>query len=239
MKLIIKLIKIIVRIFAAIVLLLILIVAIGLTIQHFTTKKAYKYHISQIQAERIALCDSFAHGINLYKLSFETVPTGYKHGLFVGGIEPYLEGCADSLTNITFMTTPQASGNVLIPLQIKGNKVEALTLQECTGNDTIDGDFYDNTKDLGAFLQKGRHHLENPAHSSRILHGGTLFIATPKHIWALHRIIIRFENGQLVCQVCQGTPKAYFIKSIVTNTPERLEKVINLNSNNQEMPNEL
>ena len=55
MKLIIKLIKIIVRIFAAIVLLLILIVAIGLTIQHFTTKKAYKYHISQIQAERIAL----------------------------------------------------------------------------------------------------------------------------------------------------------------------------------------
>lgn len=239
MKLIIKLIKIIVRIFAAIVLLLILIVTIGLTIQHFTTKKAYKYHISQIQAERIALCDSFAHGINLYKLSFETVPTGYKHGLFVGGIEPYLEGCADSLTNITFMTTPQASGNVLIPLQIKGNKVEALTLQECTGNDTIDGDFYDNTKDLGAFLQKGRHHPENPAHSSRILHGGTLFIATPKHIGALHRIIIRFENGQLVCQVCQGTPKAYFIKSIVTNTPERLEKVINLNSNNQEMPNEL
>lgn len=239
MKLIIKLIKIIVRIFAAIVLLLILIVAIGLTIQHFTTKKAYKYHISQIQAERIALCDSFAHGINLYKLSFETVPTGYKHGLFVGGIEPYLEGSADSLTNITFMTTPQASGNVLIPLQIKGNKVEALTLQECTGNDTIDGDFYDNTKDLGAFLQKGRHHLENPAHSSRILHGGTLFIATPKHIGALHCIIIRFENGQLVCQVCQGTPKAYFIKSIVTNTPERLEKVINLNSNNQEMPNEL
>ena len=239
MKLIIKLIKIVVRIFAAIVLLLILIVAIGLTIQHFTTKKAYKYHISQIQAERIALCDSFAHGINLYKLSFETVPTGSKHGLFVGGIEPYLEGCADSLTNITFMTTPQASGNVLIPLQIKGNKVEALTLQECTGNDTIDGDFYDNTKDLGAFLQKGRHHLENPAHSSRILHGGTLFIATPKHIGALHRIIIRFENGQLVCQVCQGTPKAYFIKSIVTNTPERLEKVINLNSNNQEMPNEL
>ena len=168
MKLIIKLIKIIVRIFAAIVLLLILIVAIGLTIQHFTTKKAYKYHISQIQAERIALCDSFAHGINLYKLSFETVPTGYKHGLFVGGIEPYLEGCADSLTNITFMTTPQASGNVLSPLQIKGNKVEALTLQECTGKDTIDGDFYDNTKDLGAFLQKGRHHLENPAHSSRM-----------------------------------------------------------------------
>ncbi len=239
MKLIIKLIKIVVRIFAAIVLLLILIVAIGLTIQHFTTKKAYKYHISQIQAERIALCDSFAHGINLYKLSFETVPTGYKHGLFVGGIEPYLEGCADSLTNITFMATPQASGNVLIPLQIKGNKVEALALQECTGKDTIDGDFYDNTKDLGAFLQKGRHHLENPAHSSRILHGGTLFIATPKHIGALHRIIIRFENGQLVCQVCQGTPKAYFIKSIVTNTPERLEKVINLNSNNQEMPNEL
>ena len=137
------------------------------------------------------------------------------------------------------MTTPQASGNVLSPLQIKGNKVEALTLQECTGKDTIDGDFYDNTKDLGAFLQKGRHHLENPAHSSRILHGGTLFIATPKHIGALHRIIIRFENGQLVCQVCQGTPKAYFIKSIVTNTPERLEKVINLNSNNQEMPNEL
>ena len=239
MKLIIKLIKIVVRIFAAIVLLLILIVAIGLTIQHFTTKKAYKYHISQIQAERIALCDSFAHGINLYKLSFETVPTGYKHGLFVGGIEPYLEGCADSLTNITFTTTPQASGNVLIPLQIKGNKVEALTLQECTGNDTIDGDFYDNTKDLGAFLQKGRHHLENPAHSSHILHGGTLFIATPKHIGALHRIIIRFENGQLVCQVRQGTPKAYFIKSIVTNTPERLKKVINLNSNNQEMSNEL
>ena len=217
MKLIIKLIKIVVRIFAAIVLLLILIVAIGLTIQHFTTKKAYKYHISQIQAERIALCDSFAHGINLYKLSFETVPTGYKHGLFVGGIEPYLEGCADSLTNITFTTTPQASGNVLIPLQIKGNKVEALTLQECTGNDTIDGDFYDNTKDLGAFLQKGRPHLENYAHSSRILHGGTLFIATPKHVGALHHIIIRFENGQLICQVRQGTPKAYFIKSIVTN----------------------
>lgn len=239
MKLIIKLIKIVVRIFAAIVLLLILIVAIGLTIQHFTTKKAYKYHISQIQAERIALCDSFAHGINLYKLSFETVPTGYKHGLFVGGIEPYLEGCADSLTNITFTTTPQASGNVLIPLQIKGNKVEALTLQECTSNDTIDGDFYDNTKDLGAFLQKGRPHLENYAHSSRILHGGTLFIATPKHVGALHRIIIRFENGQLVCQVRQGTPKAYFIKSIVTNTPERLKKVINLNSNNQEMSNEL
>lgn len=239
MKLIIKLIKIIVRIFAAIVLLLILIVTIGLTIQHFTTKKAYEYHISQIQAERIALCDSFAHGINLYKLSFETVPTGYKHGLFVGGIEPYLEGCADSLTNITFTTTPQASGNVLIPLQIKGNKVEALTLQECTGNDTIDGDFYDNTKDLGAFLQKGRPHLENYAHSSRILHGGTLFIATPKHVGALHRIIIRFENGQLICQVRQGTPKAYFIKSIVTNTPERLPKVINLNSNNQEMPNEL
>lgn len=239
MKLIIKLIKIIVRIFAAIVLLLILIVAIGLTIQHFTTKKAYKYHISQIQAERIALCDSFAHGINLYKLSFETVPTGYKHGLFVGGIEPYLEGCADSLTNITFTTTPQASGNVLIPLQIKGNKVEALTLQECTSNDTIDGDFYDNTKDLGAFLQKGRPHLENYAHSSRILHGGTLFIATPKHVGALHHIIIRFENGQLICQVRQGTPKAYFIKSIVTNTPERLPKVINLNSNNQEMSNEL
>lgn len=239
MKLIIKLIKIVVRIFAAIVLLLILIVAIGLTIQHFTTKKAYKYHISQIQAERIALCDSFAHGINLYKLSFETVPTGYKHGLFVGGIEPYLEGCADSLTNITFTTTPQASGNVLIPLQIKGNKVEALTLQEYTGNDTIDGDFYDNTKDLGAFLQKGRPHLENYAHSSRILHGGTLFIATPKHVGALHRIIIRFENGQLICQVRQGTPKTYFIKSIVTNTPERLEKVINLNSNNQEMSNEL
>lgn len=239
MKLIIKLIKIVVRIFAAIVLLLILIVAIGLTIQHFTTKKAYKYHISQIQAERIALCDSFAHGINLYKLSFETVPTGYKHGLFVGGIEPYLEGCADSLTNITFTTTPQASGNVLIPLQIKGNKVEALTLQEYTGNDTIDGDFYDNTKDLGAFLQKGRHHLENYAHSSRILHGGTLFIATPKHVGALHRIIIRFENGQLICQVRQGTPKTYFIKSIVTNTPERLPKVINLNSNNQEMSNEL
>ena len=239
MKLIIKLIKIVVRIFAAIVLLLILIVAIGLTIQHFTTKKAYKYHISQIQAERIALCDSFDHGINLYKLSFETVPTGYKHGLFVGGIEPYLEGCADSLTNITFTTTPQASGNVLIPLQIKGNKVEALTLQECTGNDTIDGDFYDNTKDLGAFLQKGRPHLENYAHSSRILHGGTLFIATPKHVGALHHIIIRFENGQLICQVRQGTPKAYFIKSIVTNTPERLPKVINLNSNNQEMSNEL
>lgn len=239
MKLIIKLIKIVVRIFAAIVLLLILIVAIGLTIQHFTTKKAYKYHISQIQAERIALCDSFAHGINLYKLSFETVPTGYKHGLFVGGIEPYLEGCADSLTNITFMTTPQASGNVLIPLQIKGNKVEVLTLQEYTGNDTIDGDFYDNTKDLGAFLQKGRPHLENYAHSSRILHGGTLFIATPKHVGALHRIIIRFENGQLICQVRQGTPKTYFIKSIVTNTPERLPKVINLNSNNQEMSNEL
>ena len=239
MKLIIKLIKIVVRIFAAIVLLLILIVAIGLTIQHFTTKKAYKYHISQIQAERIALCDSFAHGINLYKLSFETVPTGYKHGLFVGGIEPYLEGCADSLTNITFTTTPQASGNVLIPLQIKGNKVEALTLQECTGNDTIDGDFYDNTKDLGAFLQKGRPHLENYAHSSRILHGGTLFIATPKHVGALHHIIIRFENGQLICQVRQGTPKAYFIKSIVTNTPERLPKVINLNSNNQEMSNAL
>lgn len=239
MKLTIKLIKIVARIFAAIVLLLILIVTIGLTIQHFTTKKAYKYHISQIQAERIALCDSFAHGINLYKLSFETVPTGYKHGLFVGGIEPYLEGCADSLTNITFTTTPQASGNVLIPLQIKGNKVEALTLQECTGNDTIDGDFYDNTKDLGAFLQKGRPHLENPAHSSRILHGGCLFIATPKHVGALHRIIIRFENGQLICQVGQGTPKAYFIKSIVTNTPERLEKVINLNSNNQEMSNEL
>ena len=239
MKLIIKLIKIVVRIFAAIVLLLILIVAIGLTIQHFTTKKAYKYHISQIQAERIALCDSFAHGINLYKLSFETVPTGYKHGLFVGGIEPYLEGCADSLTNITFMTTPQASGNVLIPLQIKGNKVEALTLQEYTGNDTIDGDFYDNTKDLGAFLQKGRPHLENYAHSSRILHGGTLFIATPKHVGALHRIIIRFENRQLICQVRQGTPKTYFIKSIVTNTPERLPKVINLNSNNQEMSNEL
>lgn len=239
MKLIIKLIKIVVRIFAAIVLLLILIVTIGLTIQHFTTKKAYKYHISQIQAERIALCDSFAHGINLYKLSFETVPTGYKHGLFVGGIEPYLEGCADSLTNITFTTTPQASGNVLIPLQIKGNKVEALTLQECTGNDTIDGDFYDNTKDLGAFLQKGRPHLENYAHSSRILHGGTLFIATPKHVGALHRIIIRFENGQLICQVRQGTPKTYFIKSIVTNTPERLLKVINLNSNNQEMSNEL
>lgn len=239
MKLIIKLIKIVVRIFAAIVLLLILIVAIGLTIQHFTTKKAYKYHISQIQAERIALCDSFAHGINLYKLSFETVPTGYKHGLFVGGIEPYLEGCADSLTNITFMTTPQASGNVLIPLQIKGNKVEALTLQEYTGNDTIDGDFYDNTKDLGAFLQKGRPHLENYAHSSRILHGGTLFIATPKHVGALRRIIIRFENGQLICQVRQGTPKTYFIKSIVTNTPERLPKVINLNSNNQEMSNEL
>ena len=239
MKLIIKLIKIVVRIFAAIVLLLILIVAIGLTIQHFTTKKAYKYHISQIQAERIALCDSFAHGINLYKLSFETVPTGYKHGLFVGGIEPYLEGCADSLTNITFTTTPQASGNVLIPLQIKGNKVEALTLQECTGNDTIDGDFYDNTKDLGAFLQKGRPHLENYAHSSRISHGGTLFIATPKHVGALHHIIIRFENGQLICQVRQGTPKAYFIKSIVTNTPERLPKVINLNSNNQEMSNEL
>lgn len=239
MKLIIKLIKIVVRIFAAIVLLLILIVAIGLTIQHFTTKKAYKYHISQIQAERIALCDSFAHGTNLYKLSFETVPTGYKHGLFVGGIEPYLEGCADSLTNITFTTTPQASGNVLIPLQIKGNKVEALTLQEYTGNDTIDGDFYDNTKDLGAFLQKGRPHLENYAHSSRILHGGTLFIATPKHVGALHRIIIRFENGQLICQVRQGTPKTYFIKSIVTNTPERLPKVINLNSNNQEMSNEL
>ena len=239
MKLIIKLIKIIVRIFAAIVLLLILIVAIGLTIQHFTTKKAYKYHISQIQAERIALCDSFAHGINLYKLSFETVPTGYKHGLFVGGIEPYLEGCADSLTNITFTTTPQDSGNVLIPLQIKGNKVEALTLQECTGKGIIDGDFYDNTKDLGTFLQKGRHWLENPAHRSRILHGGTLFIATPKHVGALHRIIIRFENGQLVCQVRQGTPKAYFIKSIVTNTPERLKKVINLNSNNQEMSNEL
>ncbi|WP_276787847.1 hypothetical protein [Paraprevotella xylaniphila] len=239
MKLIIKLIKTVVRIFAAIVLLLILIVAIGLTIQHFTTKKAYKYHISQIQAERIALCDSFAHGINLYKLSFETVPTGYKHGLFVGGIEPYLEGCADSLTNIIFMTTPQASGNVLIPLQIKGNKVEALTLQECTGNDTIDGNFYDNTKDLGAFLQKGRPHLENYAHSSRILHGGTLFIATPKHVGALHRIIIRFENGQLICQVRQGTPKTYFIKSIVTNTPERLPKVINLNSNNQEMSNEL
>lgn len=239
MKLIIKLIKTVVRIFAAIVLLLILIVAIGLTIQHFTTKKAYKYHISQIQAERIALCDSFAHGINLYKLSFETVPTGYKHGLFVGGIEPYLEGCADSLTNITFTTTPQASGNVLIPLQIKGNKVEALTLQECTSNDTIDGDFYDNTKDLGAFLQKGRPHLENYAHSSRILHGGTLFIATPKHVGALHRIIIRFENGQLICQVRQGTPKTYFIKSIVTNTPERLPKVINLNSNNQEMSNEL
>lgn len=239
MKLIIKLIKIVVRIFATIVLLLILIVTIGLTIQHFTTKKAYKYHISQIQAERIALCDSFAHGINLYKLSFETVPTGYKHGLFVGGIEPYLEGCADSLTNITFTTTPQASGNVLIPLQIKGNKVEALTLQECTGNDTIDGDFYDNTKDLGAFLQKGRPHLENYAHSSRILHGGTLFIATPKHVGALHHIITRFENGQLICQVRQGTPKAYFIKSIVTNTPERLPKVINLNSNNQEMSNEL
>ena len=239
MKLIIKLIKTVVRIFAAIVLLLILIVAIGLTIQHFTTEKAYKYHISQIQAERIALCDSFAHGINLYKLSFETVPTGYKHGLFVGGIEPYLEGCADSLTNIIFMTTPQASGNVLIPLQIKGNKVEALTLQECTGNDTIDGNFYDNTKDLGAFLQKGRPHLENYAHSSRILHGGTLFIATPKHVGALHRIIIRFENGQLICQVRQGTPKTYFIKSIVTNTPERLPKVINLNSNNQEMSNEL
>ena len=172
-------------------------------------------------------------------MSFETVPTGYKHGLFVGGIEPYLEGCADSLTNITFTTTPQASGNVLIPLQIKGNKVEALTLQECTGNDTIDGDFYDNTKDLGAFLQKGRPHLENYAHSSRILHGGTLFIATPKHVGALHHIIIRFENGQLICQVRQGTPKAYFIKSIVTNTPERLPKVINLNSNNQEMSNEL
>ena len=237
MKLIIKLIKIVVRIFAAIVLLLILIVAIGLTIQHFTTKKAYKYHISQIQAERIALCDSFAHGINLYKLSFETVPTGYKHGLFVGGIEPYLEGCADSLTNITFMTTPQASGNVLIPLQIKGNKVEALTLQEYTGNDTIDGDFIDNTKDLGAYLQKGRPRLETYAHSSRILHGGTLFIATPKHVGALHRIIIRFENGQLICQVRQGTPKTYFIKCIVTNTPERLPKVINLNSNNQEMSN--
>ena len=239
MKLIIKLIKIVVRIFAAIVLMLILIVAIGLTIQHFTTKTAYKYHISQIQAERIAFCDSFAHGINLYKLSFETVPTGYKHRLFVGGIEPYLEGCADSLTNIIFMTTPQASGNVLIPLQIKGNKVEALTLQECTGKGTIDGDFYDNTKDLGTFLQKGRHWLENPAHNSRILHGGCLFIATPKHVGALHRIIIRFENGQLVCQVRQGTPKAYFIKSIVTNTPERLEKVIILNSNNQEMSNEL
>lgn len=108
--------------------------------------------------------------------------------------------------------------------------------QKVKGNYAI---FLKNTKDLGAFLQKGRHHLENPAHSSRILHGGTLFIATPKHVGALHRIIIRFENGQLVCQVRQGTPKAYFIKSIVTNTPERLEKVINLNSNNQEMPNEL
>ena len=227
-----KPIKIVVRIFAAIVLLLILIVAIGLTIQHFTTKTAYKYHISQIQAERIALCDSFAHGINLYKLSFETVPTGYKHGLFVGGIEPYLWGCADSLTNITFMTTPQASGNVLIPIQMKGNEVEALTLQECTGKDTIDGDFYDNTKDLGTFLQKGSHWLENPAHSNRILHGRTLFIATPKHVRALHRIIIRFENEQLVCQVRQGTSKTYFIKSVVTNTPEKLQKIINLNSNN-------
>ena len=213
-------------------LLLILIVAIGLTIQHFTTKTAYKYHISQIQAERIALCDSFAHGINLYKLSFETVPTGYKHGLFVGGIEPYLWGCADSLTNITFMTTPQASGNVLIPLQIKGNKVEALTLQECTGKDTIDGDFYDNTKDLGTFFFFFCHWLENPAHSNRILHGRTLFIATPKHVRALHRIIIRFENEQLVCQVRQGTSKTYFIKSVVTNTPEKLQKIINLNSNN-------
>lgn len=227
-----KPIKTVVRIFAAIVLLLILIVAIGLTIQHFTTKTAYKYHISQIQAERIALCDSFAHGINLYKLSFETVPTGYKHGLFVGGIEPYLWGCADSLTNITFMTTPQASGNVLIPLQIKGNKVEALTLQECTGKDTIDGDFYDNTKDLGTFLQKGSHWLENPAHRNRILHGRTLFIATPKHVRALHRIIIRFENEQLVCQVRQSTSKTYFIKSVLTNTPEKLQKIINLNSNN-------
>ena len=227
-----KPIKIVVRIFAAIVLLLILIVAIGLTIQHFTTKTAYKYHISQIQAERITLCDSFAHGINLYKLSFETVPTGYKQGLFVGGIEPYLWGCADSLTNITFMTTPQASGNVLIPLQIKGNKVEALTLQECTGKDTIDGDFYDNTKDLGTFLQKGSHWLENPAHRNRILHGRTLFIATPKHVRALHRIIIRFENEQLVCQVRQSTSKTYFIKSVVTNTPEKLQKIINLNSNN-------
>ena len=137
------------------------------------------------------------------------------------------------------MTTPQASGNVLIPLQIKGNKVEALTLQEYTGNDSIDGDIYDNTKDLGAFLQKGRPHLENYAHSSRILLGGTLFIASPKLVGALHRIIIRFENGQLICQVRQGTPKTYFIKSIVTNTPERLPKVINLNSNNQEMSNEL
>lgn len=227
MKPIVKLIKIVVRILAAIMLLLTLTVAIGLTIQHFTTKKAYKYHISQIQAERIALCDSFAHDINLYKLSFETIPTDYRHGLFVGGIEDYISGCADSLTGITFTTTPQVSGDILVPLWIKGNKVEALTLQECTGKDTIEGDFYDNTKDLGTFLQKGRHNQDS-GHTKRILGGGPLYIATPKHVGALHRIIIRFENGQLVCQVRQGTSKNYFIKSIVTNTPESLQKVINL-----------
>lgn len=116
-----KLIKIAVRILAAIVLLLALYVSICLTMRHFTTKVAHGYHISQVQADRITLCDSAAHGIDLYKLSFETVPTDYEHGLFVGGIEPYLRGCADSLTGITFTTTPQDLAGELVPLRIKGN----------------------------------------------------------------------------------------------------------------------
>lgn len=164
-----KLIKIAVRILAAIVLLLALYVSICLTMRHFTTKVAHGYHISQVQADRITLCDSAAHGIDLYKLSFETVPTDYEHGLFVGGIEPYLRGCADSLTGITFTTTPQDLAGELVPLRIKGNKVEALTLQECAGNDTVTGDFYSNTEDLKTFLRKGHHWQENTGHEGRIL----------------------------------------------------------------------
>lgn len=230
MKLIIKLIKIVVRVFVTIVLLLILIVAIGLTIQHFTTKQAYRYHISQIHAERIALCDSFARNINLYRLSFETIPTDYQHGIFVGGIQPYLWGCADSLTSITFTTAPHVSGDTLVPLWIKENKVEAMTLQECTGNDTITGDFYDNAKDLKAFIQKGHHRLENSAHKERMLWGGPVYIAMPKHAGTLHRIVIQFENGQLVCQVQQSMTKTYFLKNIVTITDNDRVKTINLNS---------
>lgn len=220
--------RILFRICMAVLFLLGLLIAGGLTVQHFTTRVPFYYYINKVNVEKIAFCDSLIGNYDMYQLSFETSPAGFEYGLFKGGIEPYIQGCADSLIEISFMTEVQSARVPLTSLWINKHKVEALTLQECEGSDTLSGDFYDNITDLKTFMQKGRHYHENYCHDGRILNDEKVYIAMPKQICIPRYIILKFKEKCIIGEIHQQTLKQYFLKSIMTTQDDCQVQLINL-----------
>lgn len=195
-----------------------LIIAVNLIYLHFTTKVAHGYFIEGIEAERIDICDSVAADVFIYLLSFNITPTEYEHGLFTGGIQPYQSGCKDSVVELSFANDrKQALEDCIIPLWIKGRKVEALTLQECITKDTIRVDFYYDTADLQDYVQKGKAHKHNPSHQEMLPVGGVCMVAVPKGVQEPRFVTLKFAGKELSCRIRQDMNKKFLIKSFWFN----------------------